>query len=319
MQGNKCFFILAVMFLCVLYLPNKINQQIIDKSHTTSNQYDEMLVNATSDASMQLIYAVDDYSNDIQAEGKKVDYRNINLNLDKSLDRFYRTLYLNLNIENDYSRQESIKYQIPIKIATGYDGYYLSYFTSDGEGEKWSDLKKYSMVDDTNNLVIFFTVEDKVTVIDHNTDTTATGKFEDFKNKYPKSCFKDKKTFYSVRNQVINSMIKDDLEYYTYYSNRIAQTNNWNIRFNLPYWGDRAVEGIAFIAFYQGQAFIGSDKTYNTYGYATSHIVLYEGVYGYEKNGRKLYSEKILGDNPVYFSSKYEAASNGYEPNLQIK
>lgn len=316
MQGNKQYFIIAIILLYVLYLPIKINQFIIAKSHTASNQYHEMIVNATSDASKQLMYSVDDYSNDIQSDGIKVDYRNINLNLDKALDRFYQTVYLNLNIDEDYGSQEAIKYQIPIKIVTGYEGYYLSYFTNDGKGEKWSELKKYSMVDDTNNLVIFFTLEDKVAVADHNDNTTTTGNFEEFKSKYPNSCFKDRKTFEEVRGQIINSMIRADLEYYTFHSNRIAQSNNWNIRFNLPYWGDRAINGITFIAFYQGKPFIGSDKMYNTFGYATSQVVLDKGVYGYEKSGKKMYSDKIKGDNPIYFSNKYEAATYGYEPNL---
>lgn len=317
MQGNKHYFLIAILLLSVLYFPLKINQKIIDKSHMTKKQYDEMIVNATSDAAQQLVYAVDNYSNEIQSEGGKTDYRNINLNLDKALDRFYRTIFLNLNIENNYAYQQGIKYKIPIKVATGYDGYYISYFTEDGQAEKWSDINPYSMVDETNNLVIYFTVGDTVKVVDNTSNTTTEGTSEDFKAKYPNSCFKNKDTFEEVKSQVINSLIRNDLEHYTYYSNAIAQANNWNITFNIPYWGERAINGIAFIAFYQGDAFIGSEKAYNTFGYATSHVKLEKNVFGYEKNGKKLYSYEINGVNPVYFENKYEAASNGYEPNLE--
>ena len=317
MQGNKNYFIVAIMLLIVLYFPLKINQQMIDKSHTVSKQYNEMMASATSDAAKQLVYAVDDYSNDIQSEGKRTDYRNINLNLDKALDRFYNTIYLNLNIEDNYAYQQSIKYKMPIKIATGYEGYHISYFNNNGDGELWSELKPYSMVDETNNLVIFFTLGEEVTVADKNDNTEITGTYKDFKNKYPNSCFKDKETFEEIRSQVINSMIKEDLEYYTYYSNRIAQTNHWNIRFNVPYWGNRAISGISFIAFYQGEAFIGADEKYNSYGYAASQIVVEKDVYGYEINGKKYYSTEKRGTNPIYFPNRYEAAMEGYSPDLE--
>ncbi len=314
-MGNRNFYILAIILLLVIYFPVKLNQESIIKSHTISKQYDEMLVSATNDATKQLVYSTDSYSNENIAEGDKIDYRDINLNLDKALDRFYDTLYLNMNIEENYSSQQAIKYRIPIKIATAYEGYYINYFKIDGQGEQWSELKPYSMVD--GDIVIHFTLDDTVYVTDPVTKDIKKGKRKEFENKYPNSCLKNEKTFNEVKTQVINSMIRNDLEYYTIQSNKIAQLHNWKIGFNIPYWGDKAIDSISFLAFYQGDEFIGADKIYNSYGFSTTKTKKDKAIYGYIKNGKKMYSN-IKNENMdlTYFTNEYEAAKDGYSPDL---
>ncbi len=308
-------FLIIVIIISLLFFPIKINQESIVKSHSISKQYDEMLVSATSDATKQLVYATDSYSNENVAEGEKIDYRNINLNLDKALDRFYKTLFINMNIEESYAYQQGIKYRIPIKIATGYEGYYINYFKADGKGEEWSDLKPYSFVD--GDLVIHFTLNDTVYVTDPITKDTKEGKRKEFETKYPNSCLKDQETFQKVKNQVINSMIQSDLEYYTKQSNDIAKRHNWNIRFNIPYWGNNSIDSVSFLAFYQGDGFTGADKVYNAYGFSTSRTIRDNGIYGYVKNGKKLYShEKVKDVELSYFENEYEAAKDGYSPDL---
>lgn len=316
-MGGKKFFILIIMILFTLYLPTSINQKSIDKSRNMSNQYHEVIVNATSDATRLLVDVTDSYSNENMAEGNKVDYRDINLNLDKALDRFYKTLYLNLNIEESYSYQEQIKHRIPIKIATAYEGYYINYFKMDGKGEQWSELKPYSLVE--GELVIHFTLDDNVTVTDGNTNTTITAKRQYFEKKYPNSCLKDQQTFDNVKSNVINSMIQEDLEYYTSHSNSLAKLNGWNIVFDIPYWGNRSINSIAFIAFYQGDEFIGTEHMYNSYGYSTSKTTKNKFIYGYIKNGKKLYS--YIEENDVseitIFNNQFEAAKAGYSPDSE--
>ncbi len=313
---NKSFFIAIIIIIFTFFVPVKLNQDNIVKSHAISSQYDEMLVSATSDAAKQLIYTIDSYSNENVAEGEKIDYRDINLNLDKALDRFYGTLFINMNIEENYSYQQAIKYRIPIKIVTGYEGYYINYFKADGKGEEWSELKPYSLVD--GDLVIHFTLDDTVYVTDPITQKTKTGKRKDFETKYPTSCLKDQKTFNEVRNQVINNMIQNDLEYYTKQANAIAQQYNWSIRFDIPYWGNKAIDSVSFLAFYQGDGFVGANKVFNSYGFSTTKTIKNKNIYGYIKNGKKLYSnEKKENIELVYFENEYEAAENGYEPDLE--
>ncbi len=317
-MNSKNFLLIAIVLIFVMYVPIKINQISVEKSNKVKVEYDEVVAIASSDAVKQLVYAADSYSNENLAEGKKIDYRDMNLNLDKALDRFYRTLFLNLNIEEDYSLQQGIKFRIPIKIATAYDGYYIDYFKKDGQGEQWSELKPYSMVDEKNNLIINFTLDDYVYIKDLSTNVVSEGRRKEFELKYPESCLKDGKTFNNVKGQVINNMIKNDLEYYTYYSNDIAKMNNWQLSYDIPYWGNRAIDSIAFMAFYQGEMFVGSDKVYNSYGFGSTKTVNKKDIYGYKKRGRKMYSTTIDGDEPTYFSNEYEAAIDGYEPDLEF-
>lgn len=313
-MNAKHMFSIMMIILFSIYFPTKIEQSSIRRSHFYSKQYDEMLVNSTSDATRKLFEVTDSYSNEIISEGAKIDYRNVNLNLDAALDRFYKTLFINLNIENSYAAQQSIKYRIPIKIAVGYEGIYVNYFRNDGSGERWSDIHKFSDVQ--GDLVIHFTLGEDVTVTNSVTKEEFSGKRKDLQSKYPNSCLKDEETFNSVKSQVINSLIQSELEYYTKYSNEIAMQNGWEMNFNVPYWGNRSVKNIAFIAFYQGESFIGERELHESYGYATSELIDRKDIYGYTLDNKKFYSDKKLSNvkDLTYFESKYEAAINGYEP-----
>lgn len=311
---SKHMFLIVIIVILGFFIPTKIQQDSINSVESMSKQYDEMLVNATSDATYKLLEVTDSYSNEIEAEGTKVDYRNINLNLDAALDRFYKTVFMNLNIEDNYSYQESIKHRIPIKIALGYDGFYVNYFRTDGQGEQWSEIHKYS--DAQGDLVIHFTLGDEVSVTNIKTKESKTGKYEEVAPYFPRSCLKDKKTFEKVKSQVINSLIQSDLEYYTTRNNQIAKRFGWNMNFDIPYWGNRAINSIAFVAFYQGDGYPGMSKVYDSFGYATSQSVVKKDIYGYSYQGKKLYSDEKLNNvgQLTYFENQFEAAANGYRP-----
>ena len=310
----KHIFLITTIVLLGFFLPARYTQDSINSSISLSKDYDEMLVNATSDATHKLLEATDSYSNEIVAEGNKSDYRNINLNLDAALDRFYKTVYMNLNIEDNYAEQQAIKHRIPIKIALGYDGFYVDYFNTDGNGEEWSEIHKYSDVQGDN--VIEFTLGDQVTVTNPKTKESYSGTRTELAGKFPKSCLKDEETFQKVKSQVINSLIQADLEYYTTKNNQIAKQNGWNMNFDIPYWGNRAINSIAFVAFYQGDGFVGQNKVFDTFGYSTSQSVVKEDIYGYTYAGKKLYSNVKLDNvgKVTYFENSYEAAAHGFSP-----
>lgn len=313
-MNAKHFFMITLIVLFSFYLPTKIEQDSIITTETLSKQYDEMLVSATSDATRTLLQASDVYSNELMAEGTKVDYRDINLNLDAALDRFYNTAFINLNIEENYAYKESIKHRIPIKIAVGYEGFYVNSFKTDGSGESWSDIHKFSDVQ--GDLVIHFTLDDYVTVTNSKTRVTKSGTREELASSYPNTFLKDEDTFNKVKSQVINSLIQSDLEFYTTRTNQIALRYGWNMNFDIPYWGNRAVDNIAFIAFYQGDAFFGNNKMHDSFGYSASQNVEKKEVYGYTVDNNKLYSDNKLKNvgKLTYFENQYEAAKSGYSP-----
>lgn len=308
--------IMSLFIVFVVFLPVRINTEALYTAEISKYTYDEILTNATDDAALELIKTVTNDSIEKLGEGNKINYQTMELNLDQALERFYRTLYLDLNIENDFGNQQAIKINIPIKIVTGYDGYYIDYWSMDGKEERWSDKKLYSTIDNRNNLAIRFTLDDNVYVKNLSTGEEFLGKREDIGAKYPGSCLTDEKTFNEIKGQVINQHIQQDLEYYTYEANVIAQRNGWKLRFNTPYWGNRSITGISFIAFMQGYEIQGTIK-YNNFGYSTTKIVKNNSIYGYIVNGHKLYSYEIAGNNPIYFENEIEAAKNGYSPDLR--
>lgn len=315
LRGFATIMSLYVVF--VIFLPVRLNGEAIYKAETLQFTYDEILTDATNDAALQLIKTVENDSIEKLSEGNKINYQTIELNLDQALDRFYKTLYLNLNIENDFAKQQAVKINIPIKIVAGYDGYYVDYWRMDGKSEKWSDKKLYSTIDNTHNIAIRFTLDDNVYIKDLSTGEEFQGKREDIKSKYPGSCLADEQTFNEVKGQVINQHIKQDLEFYTSEANVIAKRNGWNLRFNTPYWGNRSITEITFIAFMQGYEVQGTMK-YNNFGYSSTKIVKNNDVYGYIVNGNKLYSyDKQGGSDPIYFQNEIEAAKNGYSPDLR--
>lgn len=316
MKHTSFTAIMVFYLVLVVFLPVRINSEAIRAAETSKYTYNEILTNATDDASRQLIQTVSNYSIETLAAGNQLNYQTINLNLDQGLDRFYRTLFLNLNIENDYAKQQEIKMHIPIKIIAGYDGYYVDHWDMDGKGEKWSDKKLYTTIDNTNNLAIRFTLDDNVYVKNISNGEEFQGNRSDIASKYPNSCLVDEKTFNEIKGQVINQHIKEDLEYYTYETNAIARRNGWHLSFNTPFWGDRSITSISFIAFMQGNVVQGTVR-FNNYGYSSTNIVRNNNIYGYTNSkGIKLYSHEKAGDNLVYFSNEIEAAKNGYEPDL---
>lgn len=310
-------FLIGIIFVAVLIFPTKINQRTMIKAENHKNAYNEALDNATNDAAKELILVKDNFSLELIADGNKINYKKVNLNLEQSLWRFYNTLFLNLNIEKDFAKQKALLDDIPIMMAIGYDGYYIysweeKYINNVLEiTNEWSKKKQFFMVDEKYNIKIIFTLDDYVFIENLDTGEIHQGKQESFINKYPNSCFGTK--FEQVKYQVVNQMIKKDLEFYTYNNNNIAKKNGWKLKFNIPYWGDRAINEVAFIAFYQGKELV-SQKKYNTYGFGTARIVKRDPIYGYEIDGHKLYSKNKIGTNTTNFYNEFEAAQNGYSP-----
>lgn len=313
-MSSKLLVSMISCLFVMFWIPTHLNSQAIYDAETWKKDYDEIMTNATNDAVQQLIRKSDEYSSDLLGDGvDKVNYQKINLNLDRALERFYDTLYINLNIDRNYASQQALKVQTPIKIVVGYDGYYVDHWNNDGNGEQWTEKKLYTMLDQQNNLVIRFTLDDYVYVTNTETNEAFEGLRKNIELKYPSSCLASEKDFNEIKSQVINQMIERDLEYYTSKTNEIALRNGWQLNFKVPYWGDRTVDGISFVAFIQGTPSVGVNR-FNSYGFSTTKLIKNRTVYGYEVNGEKLYSYKKTGSNIMVFSNVYEAASNGYYP-----
>lgn len=312
---KNAFIIVVIIILAITFLPGQINQNQLIRSGEFTQRSNEAVDNAVQDAALELMKSKDNDSSYIKSLGNKVNFKTTEVNLDAGLNQFYRTLYQNLNIENDYSKQKAESYKIPIKIAVAYDGYYTDIFQNKkgGNTEKWSNKKTYSLIDNKNNIKINFTLDDYVYVQDLASNQKFEGQQSIFKNKYPNSCFGDK--FNEIKNRTILNLMKTELENSSYYNNYIAKKNGWKLNFDLK-GGNRAFDSISFIAFVQNDE-LKIIQAYNSYGFGSAKIVKAKQYLGYKVNGKKLYTSqknRAIDNNTIIFQTARDAAAAGYIP-----
>ncbi|MDT8718233.1 hypothetical protein IAI10_16320 [Clostridium sp. 19966] len=306
--------LIAIVLFMILFFPLNIDMTAMTNAEDLKYDYSEAVDNATSDAANALLMDNNDELMELQANGGAALYSS--LNLDEGLKRFQRSLYLNLRIEENYAAQQALQNKIPIIIAAGYDGYYIhSWMEQKIKGSvkytnDWTNKKLYEILDTKLNIKIRFTMDNYVYIQDLSSGQKYEGDKSKFESKYP-NYFGEK--FEKIRSQVINQVIQRDLQYYTYNSNKVAKLNGWQLAFNIPYWGNRSITSVSFIAFLQGEISRGVSN-YNTYGFGTAKIYQRKPIYGYEMNGKKYYSNNMTGDNITSFFDEYEAAQNGYFP-----
>jgi hypothetical protein len=316
------FVSIALIIIILIFIPLDYNQQKMVQSDQLFSQYNEKISNAVEDASKELINNDDSSSFEISADGNKNNYQAVNLNLDKALWRFYKTLYVNFNIQDDPVEQQEIADKIPLKLAVGYDGYYVCSWveqpTSSGTNklqETWSNKINYTMLDNKNNIQINFTLDDYVYVTNLNTQVTTQGDQSSFISEYPNSVFGSK--FEGVRRQVITNLIENDLKYYTRNNNELSQKYGLGYNFTIPYIDDTAINNVSFIAFLQGVPINGANKVFNSFALGIARTAQKGKWYGYTVNGVKYYHNgnfSKTGSNQVIFDSAKEAAEAGYYP-----
>ncbi|MEG2983581.1 MAG: hypothetical protein RR835_02695 [Peptostreptococcaceae bacterium] len=312
--------IIGIILVIILELPNAIDYIKRADSEVVNVKYSEIVTNACKDATEELVVINNDKSIEMAGDGENINYEKIDFNKNKALERFYKSLYINLNIENDYAAQQVLFEHIPIKIVVGYDGYYINSWVKEYNNQKakyetkqkWVGKMKYSKVDNKNNIKIDFTLNENVTITNKVTNQVTTGNRKDFDKKYPNSYFG--REFENIRNQTIFEAVQNSVEYYTHASNNIAKKNGWKYSFKAPYVDSKLLKNISFLALMQGNGEQGVNNKFNTYGFSVSKIERKNKVYGYTKDGIKYYKENYDKNCEEIFDSEIEAAASGYRP-----
>lgn len=313
-------FVVILIVIGAVSIPIGVKQKRMIESEGLKVRYNEIIDNAVKDSAKTLLDPIDNEAIEILGEGKNLNFKTTNLNLDKALWRFYQSMFLNLNIENDYMKQQVFLDKVPIKLAVGYDGYYINTWTEVVEnGEKkvkelWQPKKEFLYYDDKNNIKVNLTLDDHVYVTDFKNNEKLQGKAEEFKDKYKSILFSDK--FDHVRRQIIVESIRKDLEYYSSLNNQIALKYGWSYSLKLPLIDEKAINDITFIAFLQGLPLNGVDL-YNTYGFGVARVVRKHNIYGNKEKGVNYYhTDKCSNrtDLDVIFDSPIDACKNGYYP-----
>ncbi len=320
----------AILFL-LAFLPFSVSADMEQhrqiEALSWEQVYDEVMYNASEDATIVLVRDFGMNSANRYFEGAHKSLKDIELNLPAAMDRFLETAYINFGVEEDKIGQDSLKAYLPVQMVVGYDGLYIhswqGVYNTDTAGyetrEVWMPKIPYSYYDTVSNLTINFTLDDFAYVFDHSTAARAQDKRGRLAAAYPVNLFTSAVNFDSIRRQTIIELIQTQMAYYTSRANYLSQVYGQGYIYNIPMvsedtWNN-TIDDICFISFLQGFTIPGTDKIYNTFGFGGTRVTLtnkytgstYDGVQYYHKDGCSR-----IGLTEGTFNTKKQAASEGY-------
>lgn len=318
--------IFFILILFILYGGIYLRTNGMITENAVKENYDTILKSAVEDASNAMIIPSKNGQHFQIDQGYEISKKELIPNLDKALNQFYKTLYINLGIETNKPLQEAFKMYVPIKLVVAYKGIYVNTLTEINEAGKknkyelWHPINNFNFMDITNNLIINFTLDDYVYITNLNTMQFTEGKRTEMLIKFPTCTALKENKFEDVRRKVITDTINGALSYYSTKNNNIAKKNGFQYNVQIPILSnssDNAVDNISFIAFYQGLP-IRSDIVHNSYAIAATKIRESKKYYGSYINGVKQYhKEKICTEAQgklKIFENKVDAAKEGYLP-----
>ncbi|MFB4321663.1 hypothetical protein RB298_04900 [Priestia sp. BR_2] len=316
---------LAIAFVLIVapfYFVLDLRASALSKVNYLEDQYDTALKTASQDAAVLL--NINEYQ---EYEAGYQSNKFFNANKELAIDAFFRSLYLNFNIENDPISQGAFSSYVPAVVVTDYDGYWIYALTeySNSQGEiaykhMWRPKKPYAFTDQQGN-VFNFTLDGYVRVHDVSTRTWIKGWQQDLAGRYNIPLLNDKAAFEAQRRTIIVDSIQQDLAFVINKHNEFVSKYGISYSFSLPYipkedWVN-TIDDIGVIAFIQGIP-IG-DRYYNNYAFGGGRLVKKPVIYGSvdQQTGIRYYYR----DSCSYpyrieeaFSSEKEAAAAGYFP-----
>lgn len=288
--------------------------------------YDEIMYNASEDATIALLRQSGQKSHEQIFEGAYKRSKDIELNLEAAMERFLETVYINFGAEDKVS-QDSLKANLPVQMVVGYDGLHIhtwtNVFNADAgryeTREIWMPKIPYSYYDSGNNLIINFTLDDFVYVHNNNTASREQGKRNEIAVKYPVGILTSAATFDNVRRQTIIQLIQGQLEFYTNRANYLSKVYGQGYIYNIPMisgetWNN-TINDVSFISFLQGLPIPGTNKTYSTFGFGGTRLYLKNKFVGSTYNGVKYFHKEgcvRIGTIEEFLDSKKDAAKKGF-------
>ncbi|MGY3386793.1 hypothetical protein ACVWZB_004747 [Paenibacillus polymyxa] len=315
----------ALIFI-VIILPFSIRNhlQSIEQEHTQEQivLYDGAVRAAVQDAAFSLRLNEDQKMESRYESGKK-----IRANKERAIEAFYQTLFNNVGIGEDEVAQGVLKRYIPVLAVVDYDGLWIytsdSFMNKDGEKENrqvWRSKMPFAYADNLGNSVSF-TLDDYVYAYDAGDKQWFEGKREDVAAQvnYGIPILNDPDKFDQIRRTTIIDVVQSNLEHYINSYNQYARSLGIGYTFTLPRidqeeWNN-TIDDVGVLSFIQGMP-IGSNY-YNNYALGGSRLVKRTAIYGYIRDGVKIYyreSDHYGGTIIEKFTSEREAALAGYFP-----
>ena len=250
------FVIIAICLILPLDTSVKQQQAIGEKKI----EYNRIIDDAVDDAVSQMVET--DKGNEIV------------LNKDKAVDNFFTSLYSGFGIIDDAGKQEYLQMFIPVILIVDKDGYYIYQrsYTNDKSSliSDWSEKRKYSYLDTDSGLIISFTLDDNITVLDPSANDILQGDYHDLAKYYTGvALLNDEELFDNTRKECIIDHLTTDMKDAINNHNIIAQREGIQYEFVLPAITDtnwyRTIDDISFLAIFQGYPYGSSLGRYNRY------------------------------------------------------
>lgn len=316
---------LAIAFVLIIvpfFVVSDLRVSSMNKVLQLEDHYDTALKTASQDASVIL------NMNPLQEfEASYQSNKFFKANKELGVDSFFRTLYMNFNVEDDPIGQGNLASYVPAIVVVDYDGYWIyamsEYTGNDGSivyKHVWRPKKTYAFTDDQDNS-INFTLDSYLRVYDATERKWYEGFREDLQDQTNISILDDPEQFEQKRRSIIVSSIQDDLAYFIDKHNEYATRYGISYTFTLPQipqeeWTN-SINDIGLMAFIQGIPM--GDQFYNNYAFGSGRLVRKTDIYGAvdDSTGYKYYFRSSC--NYPYrieetFESEKLAASAGYYP-----
>lgn len=270
---------LSIIFVCILFPIFMINGLHVEDQKEV--QILEMNYTAALRTAVQDGGRVLSMNEQQELESGYISSKLFRADKELALNIFLRTMYINMDIEDDPIAQSVLQWYIPAIVVMDYDGYYIYTMGEykDGAGTTiqkpmWTTKKPYSYSDRNGNS-IHFTLDQVVEAFDSNSGKWLQGRQEEIKNSTTIPLLQDNQLFEQVRRTAIVNTIQDDLSVYIQLHNDIATRNGISYLFTLPTisqeeWNN-TVNDIGMMAFVQGIP-VG-DQFYNNYALGGGRLV----------------------------------------------
>lgn len=244
---------------------------------------------------------------------------------DLALAAFYRTMYINLGIEDDTLSQEVLNNYVPAVVVIDYDGYDVyaidEYTEPDGQTivkHLWRPKKPYAYSDKEGNI-IRFTLDNYTEAYDAEAGQWFRGMQRELKESTFIPLLQDSDLFEQKRRTTIVNDIENDLANVINRHNEFAARNGISYEFTLPVisqeeWNN-SIDDIGIMAFIQGIP-IG-DQRLNNYALGGGRLVKSPMIHAGTDptTGIRYYYRSgcmISLENVETYSSPKEAAAHGY-------
>lgn len=162
-------FFLSMYFMITIIFVTAVSLNYYE----TKDDYVQALNKATWDATAVLIETRKEGAANLTYEGYSKDEKDLIIDYDKILDRFYSTLWLNLDLYDDTTAQNAFKSNIAFKGIVGNTAVSICLWS-----DTWIPPKPYSYYDNTGRILYNYTLGDDVQYFNYATGARGWSKID---------------------------------------------------------------------------------------------------------------------------------------------